>query len=170
VAGSCSVPACPWGDEEPSTETGATDWRSIDPVDVGACEAGESPVGCRQMIGSVWKWTATDFAAYPNFSWTPISRTPSSSSAAGKCCAAAPWRHAATTFTRSCATTSPPIGGDHAVGSAHRATAAAVRLLRPALGRRVGGPARVLLDNFTLESCTRSMGLLVESDIFTIIL
>jgi iron(II)-dependent oxidoreductase len=67
TGGNWSKPTYPWGDDEPSAKTGATDWRSIGLADVGACAAGESPAGCRQMIGNIWEWTATDFAAYPNF-------------------------------------------------------------------------------------------------------
>jgi iron(II)-dependent oxidoreductase len=32
------------------------------PVDAFA--AGDSPCGARQLIGNVWEWTSTDFAAY----------------------------------------------------------------------------------------------------------
>src|SRR5213079_1914808 len=29
--------------------------------------AGDSALGCRQMIGNTWEWTSTAFGAYPGF-------------------------------------------------------------------------------------------------------
>ncbi len=57
----------PWGDDPPTRERAHLDWRSMGCVDVRALPQGDSAFGCRQMIGNVWEWTASDFKPYPGF-------------------------------------------------------------------------------------------------------
>jgi len=56
-----------WGDEAPDPNRANLDWQAGGCIDVRALPAGDSAFGCRQMIGNVWEWTASDFTPYPGF-------------------------------------------------------------------------------------------------------
>ncbi|MGE5217562.1 MAG: selenoneine synthase SenA [Chloroflexota bacterium] len=57
----------PWGDDAPDATRANLDWRAGGVVPVNAHGAGDSALGCRQMIGNVWEWTVDNFQAYPGF-------------------------------------------------------------------------------------------------------
>jgi len=61
----------PWGEAPPTPDRANLDHRAGGTVDVRALPAGDSALGCRQMIGNVWEWVASTFAAYPGFVCDP---------------------------------------------------------------------------------------------------
>lgn len=61
----------PWGDGEPTRAHANLDFAVDAPLDVADCASGDSAFGCRQMIGNVWEWTASDFLAFAGFSADP---------------------------------------------------------------------------------------------------
>jgi iron(II)-dependent oxidoreductase len=57
----------PWGEDPPSPSRANLDGLAGGCLDVAALPEGDSAWGCRQMIGNVWEWTASDFRPYPGF-------------------------------------------------------------------------------------------------------
>ncbi|MBI4612032.1 MAG: ergothioneine biosynthesis protein EgtB [Planctomycetes bacterium] len=63
----------PWGEGVPSSDLANLDWGAGGILEVGALPAGDSPCGCRQMMGNVWGWVADDFGPFPGFAPGPYA-------------------------------------------------------------------------------------------------
>jgi iron(II)-dependent oxidoreductase len=61
----------PWGDSAPAALQANLDFRHGGTIDVRALPAGDSALGCRQMIGNVWEWVSNTFEPYPGFVCDP---------------------------------------------------------------------------------------------------
>jgi iron(II)-dependent oxidoreductase len=61
----------PWGDVLNSMLRANLDGVALGCVEVSSLPNSDSAFGCRQMLGNVWEWTASDFLPYPGFEPDP---------------------------------------------------------------------------------------------------
>lgn len=63
----------PWGHEAPSARRANLDQLRFGPAPIGSFPLGRSAIGCQQMLGDVWEWTATPLHGYDGFEAFPYA-------------------------------------------------------------------------------------------------
>ena len=71
ITGDGSKRNYPWGDDGPDRALANLDGAAGGILEVGALPDGDSPCGCRQMVGNVWEWTSSTFLPFPGFEEDP---------------------------------------------------------------------------------------------------
>lgn len=59
--------AYPWSASRVEEPPANLDWRHGGCIAAAALAEGQSPAGCRQMLGNTWEWTSSDFGPFPGF-------------------------------------------------------------------------------------------------------
>jgi iron(II)-dependent oxidoreductase len=57
----------PWGEDMDAAQRANLDQLAFGPAPIGSFPEGRSSVGCEQMLGDVWEWTASEFTGYGGF-------------------------------------------------------------------------------------------------------
>jgi iron(II)-dependent oxidoreductase len=61
----------PWGDAAPTPLHANLDALLFETTQIGCYPEGRSAIGCWDMVGNVWEWTATEFRPYPGYRTFP---------------------------------------------------------------------------------------------------